>query len=414
MARQGRLDAPHRRRARARWARTRSSARTCRSRAAPPGRRNTGGTQQVAVCFFGDGTTNIGAFHEALNLAAVWKLPVVFVCENNLYMEYTPIGAVTAVQRSGGRPRGRLRPRADRRRRQRCRRGAIAPRATLVRSARARRRPGADRGADLPARRPLARRSGEVPAGGGGRGVAGARSDRRRLSRAAARARASTKQTLAAIERDVAGEVDAATEARKAAPAPGADDSDERRLGRRRFGMAELTYRDAVARGIAQEMERDETVVFLGEDIGAAGGVFKATVGLLEHFGPTRVRDTPISEQAILGAAMGAAMTGPAADRRDHVLRLLRRVLGHRREPDRQDALHDRRASLAAARHPTGQRRRPAVRRAAFAGGRELGDGDPRPQGRRALDRRRRDGLLAAAVRDPDPVLFFEQSRSMR
>ncbi|MDP8905738.1 MAG: thiamine pyrophosphate-dependent dehydrogenase E1 component subunit alpha [Chloroflexota bacterium] len=57
------------------------------------------GSGQVAVCFFGDGTTNIGAFHEALNLAAVWKLPVVFVCENNLYMEYTPISAVTAVAR---------------------------------------------------------------------------------------------------------------------------------------------------------------------------------------------------------------------------------------------------------------------------------------------------------------------------
>ena len=56
------------------------------------------GTGQVAVCFFGDGTTNIGTFHEALNLAAVWKLPVVFVCENNLYMEYTPIGEVTAVE----------------------------------------------------------------------------------------------------------------------------------------------------------------------------------------------------------------------------------------------------------------------------------------------------------------------------
>jgi acetoin:2,6-dichlorophenolindophenol oxidoreductase subunit alpha len=54
---------------------------------------------QVAVCFFGDGTTNIGAFHEALNMAAVWKAPVVFVCENNQYMEYTPIAAVTAVAR---------------------------------------------------------------------------------------------------------------------------------------------------------------------------------------------------------------------------------------------------------------------------------------------------------------------------
>src|ERR1700722_20968389 len=74
--------------------------------------------------------------------------------------------------------------------------------------------------------------------------------------------------------------------------------------------MAELTYRDAVAAAIAQEMERDGNVVFLGEDIGGAGGVFKATVGLLERFGPTRVRDTPISEMAILGTCMGAAMTG--------------------------------------------------------------------------------------------------------
>ncbi|WP_428099846.1 thiamine pyrophosphate-dependent dehydrogenase E1 component subunit alpha [Candidatus Rariloculus sp.] len=56
------------------------------------------GTDQVAVCFFGDGTTNIGAFHEALNFAVVWKLPVVFVCENNLYMEYTSIYDVTAVK----------------------------------------------------------------------------------------------------------------------------------------------------------------------------------------------------------------------------------------------------------------------------------------------------------------------------
>ena len=56
------------------------------------------GDKDVSVCFFGDGTTNIGAFHEGLNFASVWKLPVVFVCENNLYMEYTPIGDVTAVR----------------------------------------------------------------------------------------------------------------------------------------------------------------------------------------------------------------------------------------------------------------------------------------------------------------------------
>ena len=74
--------------------------------------------------------------------------------------------------------------------------------------------------------------------------------------------------------------------------------------------MAELTYRGAIAAGIAQEMERDPAVVMLGEDIGAAGGVFKLTEGLLDQFGPERIRDTPISEQAIVGAAMGAAMTG--------------------------------------------------------------------------------------------------------
>ena len=74
--------------------------------------------------------------------------------------------------------------------------------------------------------------------------------------------------------------------------------------------MAELTYREAVARGIAQEMTRDPDVIFFGEDVGKAGGVFKSTVGLYEQFGARRVRDCPISEQAILGAAMGAAMTG--------------------------------------------------------------------------------------------------------
>ncbi len=57
------------------------------------------GTGQVTVCFLGDGATNIGAFHEALNLAAIWELPVVFICENNQYMEYTPIGSVTPVPR---------------------------------------------------------------------------------------------------------------------------------------------------------------------------------------------------------------------------------------------------------------------------------------------------------------------------
>jgi acetoin:2,6-dichlorophenolindophenol oxidoreductase subunit beta len=71
-----------------------------------------------------------------------------------------------------------------------------------------------------------------------------------------------------------------------------------------------ITYREAVAEGIAREMRRDPSVVCLGEDIGAAGGVFKTTAGLFAEFGAERIRDTPISEQAIVGMAMGAAMTG--------------------------------------------------------------------------------------------------------
>ncbi|MBO0867502.1 MAG: alpha-ketoacid dehydrogenase subunit beta [Micromonosporaceae bacterium] len=74
--------------------------------------------------------------------------------------------------------------------------------------------------------------------------------------------------------------------------------------------QATTTYRESVAEGIAREMRRDSTVVCLGEDIGAAEGVFKTTVGLFKEFGPERIWDTPISEQAIIGAAMGAAMTG--------------------------------------------------------------------------------------------------------
>ncbi len=74
--------------------------------------------------------------------------------------------------------------------------------------------------------------------------------------------------------------------------------------------MTVMNYRKAISEGIARAMRRDQRVVFLGEDVAAAGGAFKTTPGLFEEFGPVRVRDTPIAEQAIVGAAMGAAMTG--------------------------------------------------------------------------------------------------------
>jgi acetoin:2,6-dichlorophenolindophenol oxidoreductase subunit beta len=74
--------------------------------------------------------------------------------------------------------------------------------------------------------------------------------------------------------------------------------------------MPELTYREAVQKALADELRSDERVIVFGEDVAVAGGVFKTTPGLYEEFGPNRVRDTPISEQAIIGAALGAAITG--------------------------------------------------------------------------------------------------------
>jgi len=172
--------------------------------------------------------------------------------------------------------------------------------------------------------------------------------------------------------------------------------------------MAELTYRDAVAAGIAQEMERDERVVFLGEDIAGAGGVFKATVGLLDRFGPKRVRDTPISEQAIIGAAMGAAMTG---------LRPIAEIMFS----DFLAVCWDMVANeIAKTRYMTnGQITLPLVIRTANGAGSRFGAQHSQSVENWAMaipglkvvapstpaDVK---GLLAAAVRDPDPVIFFE------
>jgi pyruvate dehydrogenase E1 component beta subunit len=173
--------------------------------------------------------------------------------------------------------------------------------------------------------------------------------------------------------------------------------------------MAQLTYRDAVAAGMAQEMRRDASVVLLGEDVARAGGVFKATVGLLDEFGPKRVKDTPISEQAILGATMGAAMTGlrPVADLMfsDFFAVCWDIVVNQ----------------IAKTRYMTdGQVTLPLVIRSANGGGARFGAQHSQSVENWAMaipglkivapafpaDVK---GMLASAIRDNDPVLFFEQ-----
>ncbi len=268
------------------------------------------GTGQVAVAFFGDGATNIGAFHEALNLAAVWRLPVLFVCENNLYMEYTSIKTVTAVaQPAAGRAPAYQLPAevidgndvvaVQPRRRGRRRPGP------------GRGRPDGDRGPHLPPLRALAQRPGQVPAQGGGRGLAQARpaagpgrAAARPRGRPAGHRRSSTPAPASRWRprsrrprrprRPQRGRPPSPTSGRTEVPNGGPDHLPGG--GRRRDRPGDAARR--------------RRVVCLGEDIGAAEGVFKTAAGLFAEFGPERVWDTPISEQAIVGAAMGAAMTG--------------------------------------------------------------------------------------------------------
>jgi pyruvate dehydrogenase E1 component beta subunit len=172
--------------------------------------------------------------------------------------------------------------------------------------------------------------------------------------------------------------------------------------------VAELTYRDAVSAAIAQEMERDPSVYLIGEDVGAAGGVFKATVGLFDRFGPERVRDTPISEEAIVGAAMGAAMTG---------LRPIAEIMFSDFLATCWDIIANQ---IAKTRYMTnGQISLPLVIRTANGAGSRFGAQHSQSLENWAMSvpglkvvapstPADAKGLLAAAIRDPDPVIFFE------
>ena len=173
--------------------------------------------------------------------------------------------------------------------------------------------------------------------------------------------------------------------------------------------MAQLmTYREAVAYALAQEMERDENVYLIGEDVAAAGGVFKTTPGLLERFGPRRVRDTPISEEAIVGAAMGAAMNG---------LRPVAEIMFSDFLATCWDLVANQ---VAKTRYMTdGQVALPLVIRTANGAGVRFGAQHSQSLENWAMSvpglkvvapSTPRDvvALMAASIRDPDPVIFFE------
>jgi len=281
---------------------------------------------QVVLCFFGDGAAQTGNFHESLNMASLWKLPVIYIVENNLYGMSVPFGKASCVPNVADRA------------------PAYAMPAEVV------------DGMDVLAVREAVSRAVERARRGEGptliecktyRWFGHSRSDPRvyrskeeekewrerdpiqRLARRLLEAGVATPEEVDGVLARAQEAIERATEFALSSPMPSpsevADDvyapdfwtratvEAERALRervRRDGSVRQIPYWQAIVEALREEMRRDPAVIVMGEDVGLYGGAYGATRGLFEEFGPERVRDTPISEATIAGAAVGAAMTG--------------------------------------------------------------------------------------------------------
>ena len=274
------------------------------------------GRSTVGVTFFGDGAANEGLFHEAMNLAAVWSLPLIFLCENNQYGLSTPSKAVTSGASIAARgdayavPSEQIDGNDVAAVFDAVERAALRARAgdgpTLIEALTYRWDDHSMR-ANLPAYRtndeerswqdvdPILRLRDRIEAIHG-----------------------FDEATYDAMARDVEAEVEAAIDWAGERPEPTLETalslvSPPARAAPEAEpdpGDRSITYTQAITEAFSQEMDRDDDVILIGEDIGRIGGIFGLTRGLLERFGAERVRDTPISEGAIAACGVGAAMRG--------------------------------------------------------------------------------------------------------
>ena len=273
------------------------------------------GSGAVGVAFFGDGACNEGIFHEALNLASLWKLPIIYLIENNQFGLSTAMAESTAIDRLAKRAAGYSMPGEtidgnD----------VVAVRAAVAAAAR-RARAGEGpslieamtwRWDDHSMRANLPRyRSADEEAAWQGRDPIARVEVRLRQGHGLAQAELDTVQAAAGAEIAAAEafglaspEPDLAA-AYAAVSAPHEIHAEPTDRGGRR-----LTYTEALREAIDQEMKRDARVFVIGEDVGRIGGIFAVTRGLIDHHGADRMRDAPISEQAIGLAAVGAAICG--------------------------------------------------------------------------------------------------------
>ena len=284
------------------------------------------GNDRVVLCFFGEGASNTGNFHESLNMASVWNLPVVYLCENNLYSMSVPFAEAS-------------------------KRKNVANRAVAYDI------PGeVVNGMDVMAVRDAVKQAVERARKGVGptlleaktyRWFGHSRSDARvyrtreeeeqwkerdpiqSFQLRLAKEGLASEEELAEVEKHAQEAVEKATEFALGSPYPPASeveryvyaplkttksDVEKERKLRQRIGAGEvrreIPYWQALVEAMREEMKRDPNVFLMGEDIGLYGGAYGATRGLLEEFGPERVIDTPISEAGIAGAGVGAAMVG--------------------------------------------------------------------------------------------------------
>src|SRR5690349_13144320 len=273
------------------------------------------GTGAVGIAFFGDGATNEGIFHECLNVGSLWKLPVVYLCENNQYGLSTSIKDSTSIDRVSKRSAAYSMPGVT------VDGNDVLAVAAAVKEAVARARKGDGptlieamtyRYGDhsMRANLPSYRTDDELSEW------------RKRDSIARFEDLLQTKYkfktaTFERIRAEVEAELAAAREFAIASPEPTLQDMDSAVYAPhytpnepKPAASRELSFAEAIKEAIGQEMERDPRVFVLGEDVGKIGGIFAATRGLIEKFGPERLRDTPISEAAIAACAVGSAVTG--------------------------------------------------------------------------------------------------------
>ncbi len=272
---------------------------------------------RVALAFTGDGATSEGDFHEALNLAAVWKLPVIFLIENNGYGLSTPVSEQYACERLSDRALGYGMAGAT------IDGNDVVQVYQTVRAAAARARSG--KGPTLIEALTFRMRGHEEASGT--KYVPPQRLEEwaqrdpiRRMENLLRGEGLLSDAELDAIVRELSAEIETALADALAAPLPSS--TPERELADvyapvpplptnpANGSASEKRYIDAISEGLWQKMEADPSVLIMGQDVAEYGGVFKITRGFVEKFGKERVRNTPIIESGAIGAAMGLALEG--------------------------------------------------------------------------------------------------------